>query len=88
MSRLSTRLQKLEAKVPQPWRNPLIETGDLALSLLSDTDRAVIQRDLAAGRKDVELSDPELWMRWEGACYRASRELGHGFQLEAADLWL
>jgi len=88
MNQLSKLLQKLQAKLPQPWVNPVYEVADLARNLLSPHDRCLIERDLALGRIELDVSNPEVWSRWEAACDRAIREVNNGFYLYAPDLWL
>jgi hypothetical protein len=88
MSRLSRRVQKLEAKIggQSGWNVSLAEVNRVALGKLSPADREIVQQAMA--RRDggwLSESHPAVWDRWDVALGEAFRETEFPVILRAMD---
>ena len=88
MTHLSKRLAKLEASSPvkSSWSVSAAEVDRVALALLSETDRDLVEhaRD-HGGVGSLCRSDPAVWNRWEAALAKAFKKTGFPVQFNAID---
>ena len=86
MSRLSKRLQKLEAIIQM--RSPSFNAGEvdrIALGKLSQADRDLLREARATRGLDLSISHPEMWQRWEDALEAAFEETDSAVRFRATD---
>jgi hypothetical protein len=87
---LKSRLRKLEARiepVAPSWNDYFARAEQLALTVLSPTDRGLVAQMLASRSTREELA-ASVWERWRSAFDRAVVELRIPWSMEAADAWL